>query len=85
MENRFDKIDEKFDKVYEKLDRMNEGLNQVDKQMSVYNEQLKLHIKRTEMLEAEIKPIKSHVTLMNNLAKIILFIGVLAAIYKNLR
>ena len=67
------------------MDRIEDRLNSIDKHLAVYNEQLKYHIKRTDLLEEDLKPIKSHVVLMNNIAKIVIFLGVLAAIYHNLK
>lgn len=62
-----------------------EDLNEIKTQLAVYNEQLKIHIKRTEIIEQDLVPIKSHVTLMNNIAKIIIFLGLLAGIYRSVR
>lgn len=78
MEKQIDKLESKIDKIDERLDK-------IDVHLAAYNEQLKIHIKRSETLEEELKPIKSHVTLMNNLAKIIVFLGVLAGIYSALK
>lgn len=96
MDDKFKRIEEKLEKLADKVESTNERLASIDKTVAVYNEQLKIHIEGTvqnrqsikesnERIEAELKPIKSHVTLMNNLAKIIIFIGVLTAIYKNIQ
>lgn len=78
MEKQIDKLESKIDKIDERLDK-------IDVHLATYNEQLKIHIKRSETLEEELKPIKSHVGLMNSLAKIIVFIGILAGIYSALK
>jgi hypothetical protein len=76
---------EKFDKLENKIDLITEKINSIDKTLDRNTVSLEVHIKRTNLLEEELKPIKSHVALMNNLAKIIVFLGILAAIYKNLK
>lgn len=96
MEDNFKRVEEKLEKLADKVENTNDRLNSIDKTVAVYNEQLKIHIEGTiqnretirilqDKLESELKPIKSHVSLMNNIAKIVIFVGVLAAIYKNLR
>lgn len=61
----------------EKLERMDERLDSVDKTLAVNTESLREHIKRTSLLEAEVKPIKQHVQLVNGMAKIsVVLIGV---------
>ena len=44
-----------MDKIDEKLDRIDRRIDNIDKHLAVYNTQLKFHIKRTDMLEEEIK------------------------------
>ena len=78
MDNHINKLEVKIDKIDERLDK-------IDVHLATYNEQLKIHIKRSETLEEELKPIKSHVGLMNSLAKIIVFLGILASIYSSLK
>ena len=78
-------MDDNFKKIETKIDKLDERLDQVDKHLAVYNQQLIYHIARTDALEAKLEPVESHVTLMNNIVKILIFIGILAAIYKNLR
>jgi len=77
-------MDNKLNKIESKVDKIDERLDSVDKHLAVYNEQLKQHIKRTELLESEFVPIKSHVALMNSLAKIIIFLGILASLLKTI-
>lgn len=43
------------------------------------------HIRRTEILEEELKPIKSHVSMFSGVAKAVFLIGALIALLKNLR
>ncbi len=64
-----------------KLDQILEKIHSIDKTLDRNTSSLELHIKRTEILEAELKPLKSHVILMNNIAKIVVFLGVLLGIF----
>lgn len=55
---RLDKIDDKFDL---KLSKVEDRLGSIDKTLVKQEAQLAEHIRRTELLEQEIKPIKKHV------------------------
>ena len=62
-----------MNKIEEKLDR----IDSIDKHLAVYNTQLKFHIKRTDMLEEEVKPLKSGLIKAQGA---MMFIGVLATV-----
>lgn len=68
-----------------KIDVLGHDLKAIDKTLLRNTLSLEDHMKRTRMIEEQLEPVKKHVDLMNNIAKIIVFIGILAAIYKNLR
>ena len=68
---------ETLDKIEKKLDRIDERIDQIDKHLAVYNAQLKFHIKRTDMLEKNIEPLKVH---LNKTQGILTFIGDAATI-----
>lgn len=72
------------EKIDKKLDNIDQRLDNIDTKLAVYNEQLKIHIKRTEMLERDVSPIKDHVNQLKGIAKFTTFtiatVGVLAAI-----
>lgn len=72
--------DQKLDKIDEKLDNLDTRLDVIDKHLAVYNSQLEIHIKRTELLEIELKPVKAHVHQMKGAAKLIGILSVLAPI-----
>lgn len=83
--------DDKLQRIEDKIDKINDRLSNIDVTLVKQEANLEKHMLRTEQNEKLInhliddsKPIKSHVTLMNNLAKIVIFLGVVAAIYKNL-
>lgn len=84
-------MDTKLNRIEDKIDKITDRLNDIDKTLVRNTADLENHMKRTEQnetmikgLQEDLKPVKSHVALMNNIAKIIVFLGVLAAIYKNL-
>ena len=66
-----------MDRIEEKLDRIDERLDSLDKNMAVNNTLLEYHIKRTNMLEEEVKPLKGHVLKAQG---VLVFIGVLSTI-----
>lgn len=83
---------DKFKKIEDKLDFVAEKIHAIDVTLALNTMSLDTHIKRTNLLEESVallrkdfKPVSGHVTFVNNLAKLIVFLGVLAAIYKNLK
>ena len=66
-----------MNKIEEKLDRIDRRIDSLDKHLAVYNTQLKFHIKRTDMLEEEVKPLKSGLIKAQGA---MMFIGVLATV-----
>ena len=66
-----------MNKIEEKLDRIDRRIDSIDKHLAVYNTQLKFHIKRTDMLEEEIKPLKSGLIKAQGA---MMFVGVLATV-----
>ncbi len=66
-----------MNKIEEKLDRIDRRIDNIDKHLAVYNTQLKFHIKRTDMLEEEIKPLKSGLIKAQGA---MMFVGVLATV-----
>ena len=66
-----------MNKIEEKLDRIDRRIDSIDKHLAVYNTQLKFHIKRTDMFEEEVKPLKSGLIKAQGA---MMFIGVLATV-----
>ena len=66
-----------MNKIEEKLDRIDRRIDSIDKHLAVYNTQLKFHIKRTDMLEEEVNPLKSGLIKAQGA---MMFIGVLATV-----
>jgi hypothetical protein len=67
--------------ILAKLDKMDERLDTVTITLVRNTEHLAEHMRRTAILEEDFKPVKAHVQLMNNVAKItsVVLAGVLAA------
>ena len=66
-----------LDKIENKLEKIDERIDSIDKHLAVYNSQLRFHIKRTDMLEEELKPLKSSLIKAQGA---IMFIGLLATV-----
>jgi|TARA_R100001480_G_scaffold78896_2_gene88604 chromosome segregation ATPase len=66
-----------LEKIENKLEKIDERIDNIDKHLAVYNSQLRFHIKRTDMLEEEMKPLKSS---MVKAQGAMMFIGLLATI-----
>ena len=66
-----------LEKIDRKLEKIDERIDNIDKHLAVYNSQLRFHIKRTEMLEESIEPLKIH---LNKTHGILTFIGVVATL-----
>jgi hypothetical protein len=64
MDKRFDKLEEKIDKIVDKVGEINTTL-------AAQHVTLEEHIRRTELLEGEILPIKKHVTIVNAFMKLL--------------
>jgi hypothetical protein len=59
------------DLLKEILLRLEERQNQMNSILERNTTLLAEHIRRTDILEAELKPVKAHVQLMNNVAKVV--------------
>jgi len=66
-----------LEKIDRKLEKIDERIDNIDKHLAVYNSQLRFHIKRTDMLEEDMKPLKIH---LNKTQGILTFIGVIATV-----
>ena len=69
------KLEEKIDKVDDKVDKLNEKLASIDKTLAINTESLVEHMRRTNLIEAELKPVSKHVTLMESAFKVVGVIG----------
>lgn len=51
--------DNRFDKIEVKIDKLDDRLDKIDVTLAAQHESLKLHMKRSDMLEASIKPLET--------------------------
>jgi flagellar motor component MotA len=70
--------------IEQKINKLDERLDSIDVNLAVYNEQLKEHIRRTELLEEDVSPIKEHVSEVRGFIKLIsaaaAILGIVAAV-----
>ena len=66
-----------IEKINQKLDKIDQRIDSIDKHLAVYNTELKFHVKRTNMLEEELKPVKSSLIKAQGA---LCFIGIIATI-----
>jgi endonuclease III len=59
------------ERLYKQLDRIEERLDGSEKILERNTLSLEEHIKRTNLLEEEFKPVKRHVEFMNAVAKVV--------------
>jgi len=57
------------DKMEGKLEKLDNRLDKIDRHLAVYNEQLNEHMRRTHLLEVELKPVRDHVVGMRAFVK----------------
>lgn len=57
-------------RILDKLDKLDERLDTAVLTLARNTEHLAEHMRRTAILEEELRPVKAHVELMNNLAKV---------------
>lgn len=63
--------------VVSMLEVMDKRLDSIDITLAKQAKDLEYHIKRTDLLQDEMKPIKEHVTLVTTAVKILMSIGAL--------
>jgi len=68
---------EDIQRIEEKLDRIDERLNSIDKTLASQHVSIAEHIRRTNILENDLKPVKKHVIMVEGVLK---FLGALAMV-----
>jgi hypothetical protein len=72
--------------VDDKLDKLDSRLDDIDKTLIRQEGHLKDHIRRTELLEEEVHPIKAHVHQLRGATKLVVIVsslvGLVALFYK---
>ncbi len=72
--------DKRLERIERKLDDSNDHLASIDVTLAMQHESLRDHIRRTTLLEQELRPIKKHVDMVSGVLKFIVIIGVILGI-----
>lgn len=64
-------------RIADKLDKIDDRLNSIDKTLAAQHVSIEEHIRRTNLLENDLKPVKRHVTMVEGVLK---FLGALAMV-----
>lgn len=67
-------------RIEDKIDKIVDQIGSINATLAAQHVSLDTHIKRTDLLEAEIKPIKSHVNMISGALKLIGLIATLSGI-----
>lgn len=79
MENN-SRTDEKLDKIDEKLDKIHVRLGNIDSTLGAQHVSIVEHIRRTRLLEDQIRPIQKHVSMVEGAVKLIGLVSMVAVI-----
>lgn len=75
-----------LERIFDKIDKISEDIYEINISLAKNTISLEEHIRRTNLLEEEIKPVKAHVNLVESIFKIIGFLsiisGIVVAIYE---
>ena len=69
-----------FKRIEFKIDRIDQRINNIDVTLASQHESLKDHIRRTELLEDQIKPIQKKINYAEGALKLIGFVATIAGI-----
>lgn len=69
-----------LERIFNKIDKMDERLNNIDTSLVRQTVSLEEHVKRTNLLEDEIKPIKKHIYFVNAVFRIIGLLSTISGI-----
>lgn len=78
-------MEKKLDKIENKIDKIQDNISSINSTLAAQHESLKVHIKRTDLLEQQIEPIKKHVAMVHGGLKLLGLISVLAAIAESIK
>jgi archaellum component FlaC len=71
--------DKRLDRIETKIDDIADHLGSIDTTLAAQHVSLKEHIRRTTQIENELKPIKTHVAVVDGTFKFIMAIAAVAA------
>lgn len=74
--------DSRLGRIEEKIDSIADRLNSIDVTLAKQEQQLAYHIRRTDLLEEQVKPISDHVTFIRVTLRWLAAAALVAAIAK---
>ncbi len=74
--------DKRLERIEQKLDATNTHLSSIDITLAGQAVSLAEHIRRTSLLEDDMKPVKKHVDMVNGALKFIGALSILIAVYE---
>jgi len=74
-----DDIKDSIDRIETKVDKVVEHVSSIDVTLAVNTNSLIEHMRRTAILENEMKPVKDHVSMVNGVFKFIMLLAALGA------
>lgn len=75
-----DMIADQLKRIEDSMDKTSERLNSIDKTLVKQEENLKEHMRRTQILEDDIKPVKKHVARVEGAFKLVGLVATLVGI-----
>lgn len=72
-------------RILDKLDEMDKRIDNIDITLAKQHVSLEEHIKRTNLLEEQLKPVNKHVDMVNGALKLLGFIAVLLAAFESIK
>lgn len=76
--------DKRLERIETKLDDIGDHLGQINVTLAAQHVSLKEHIRRTALLEQEMKPVKKHVYMVNGALKLLGVLALLATIIEGI-
>ena len=73
--------DKRLERIEVKIDKLSDHLGSIDSTLSAQHVSLKDHIRRTEILEENIVPIRRHFDMVKGALALITIIGTIVAIW----
>ena len=72
--------DSKLDKIENKIDHISDKINSIDVTLAAQHVSLREHMRRTQILEEEVKPIKEHVDGLKGVVRFLKIAALVAGI-----
>jgi archaellum component FlaC len=76
--------EQRLNRMEDKIDRIGGEVSEVNIHIAEIKKDLRYHIKRTDLLEAEVKPIKKHVIMVSGVVKFFGLVSFLIALIEGI-